>query len=544
MSSYFVFVTGGVLSSLGKGLAASVIGGLLKKRGLNVCLRKLDPYLNIDPGTMSPYQHGEVYVTDDGCETDLDLGHYERFTGTRATRFDYITTGQIYQGVLERERQGDYHGATVQVIPHITQAIEEFVTSHVPGDTIVISEIGGTVGDIESLPFLESVRQMRQKYPDRVRVIHMGWVPYIHTAGEFKTKPMQHSVRELQRAGIQPDILLLRASGPLPEVTLEKVSLLCNVPKKSVRVALDQKSIYQVPLAYHQEGLDSVLLDSLGLSASQPDLKCWEELERRLKAERKPLTLGLVAKYGDFPESYKSLIEALMHAALQEGVALTYKWINPDEVEAKGVDSYVNLDGVLVPGGFGERGFSGTLRMITWARENGIPFLGICLGMQLTVIEAARNLLGLVQADSQEFSDTPDPVVHRLSSWEKEGKQHIYDADKGLGGTMRLGAYPCVLQAGSRVQAIYGCDQIAERHRHRFEVNTAYLERLEGVGLVFSGLSPCGQLPEVVERVDHPFFVAVQFHPEFLSNPLTPHPLFCSLMRAMMTECSAQKAAV
>ncbi|WP_082192033.1 CTP synthase [Candidatus Hepatobacter penaei] len=533
MQPRFVFLTGGVLSSLGKGIGASVLGALLKARGLPVRLRKLDPYLNVDPGTMSPYEHGEVFVTDDGCETDLDFGHYERFIQTPTTKFDYITTGQIYQSVLRAERRGDYLGATVQVIPHVTQAIKDFMHNHLDPDVTLIAEIGGTVGDIEGLPFLEAVRQMKYAMPDRVCCIHMGWVPYMTTAGEYKTKPMQHSVKELQRAGIQPDILLLRCEGTLPKTVVDKIGLFANVPIPRVLMAQNQSHLLSVPLAYHKEGLDEAVVDYFHLKAPAPRLDVWKDLETRMRDSEPVGTLAIVAKYGHLQDAYRSLLEALMHAGLHEGGQVTLRWIDPDEVDDAFLQTLDDIDGVLVPGSFGERGHQGILSMIRWARETQTPFLGICAGMQFAVIEAARHLLGWEQADSEEFTSSGPLVIRQLTDWDQQGEKKSYHAHDGLGGTMRLGAYPCVLSKGSRVHALYGQENISERHRHRFEVDIRHRDALTSVGLLTTGLSPCGRLPEVVERCDHPFFVASQFHPEFKSSPLAPHPLFCGLVRCI-----------
>ncbi len=533
MQPRFVFLTGGVLSSLGKGIGASVLGALLKARGLPVRLRKLDPYLNVDPGTMSPYEHGEVFVTDDGCETDLDFGHYERFIQTPTTKFDYITTGQIYQSVLRAERRGDYLGATVQVIPHVTQAIKDFMCNHLDPDVTLIAEIGGTVGDIEGLPFLEAVRQMKYATPDRVCCIHMGWVPYMTTAGEYKTKPMQHSVKELQRAGIQPDILLLRCEGTLPKTVVDKIGLFANVPIPRVLMAQNQPNLLSVPLAYHKEGLDEAVVTYFQLKAPAPCLDVWKELETRMRDSQPVGTLAIVAKYGHLQDAYRSLLEALMHAGLHEGAQLTIRWIDPDEVDDAFLQNIDDIDGVLVPGSFGERGHQGILSMIRWARETQTPFLGICAGMQFAVIEAARHLLGWEEADSEEFTSSGPLVVRQLTDWDQKGEKKSYHTHDGLGGTMRLGAYPCVLSKGSQVHALYGQDHISERHRHRFEVDVRHREALANVGLLTTGLSPCGHLPEMVERHDHPFFVACQFHPEFKSSPLAPHPLFCGLVRCI-----------
>lgn len=544
----FVFITGGVISSLGKGLTAAALGALFKGRGLKVALRKLDPYLNVDPGTLSPYQHGEVFVMQDGTEADLDCGHYERFAGVQTTFADCTTTGQVYQKVLEAERRGDYLGKTVQIVPHITDAIKGFLTHGEEDRDVLIAEIGGTVGDIEGLPFLDAIRQLRQRRPQDVCFVHVGWVPYVKTAGEYKTKPLQHSVRELQRGGIQPDILLLRCDEKLPGDILDKVGLFCNVPASRVVCGTTQKNIYAVPLAYHDEGLDQAVLDFFSLESGKPALDVWQDYRQRFESASQTVVVGVVGKYGSFPDAYRSLYEALEHAGVREGICAQIQWIDPENIpeqfsntEAVRGSDEPAVDAILVPGGFGVRGLQGTLDMIRWARENKVPYFGICLGMQLAVIEVARNLLGLAKADSSEFSKTPDPVVHTLTSWEKEGAVHDYAGDsRGLGGTMRLGAYPCRVKEGSLAHRIYGKSEFHERHRHRFEVNTAYEDGLEKAGLIFSGKSPCGRLPEIVEHNDHPFFIAVQFHPEFLSEPHAGHPLFRAFVKAA-AQCRDQK---
>lgn len=575
---HFVFITGGVISSLGKGLAAASLGAVLKARGLAIRLRKLDPYLNVDPGTMSPYQHGEVFVMEDGTEADLDCGHYERFTNQITTHDDCITTGQIYQRVLQAERRGDYLGQTVQVIPHVTNCIKDFLHQGAPKTDVVIAEIGGTVGDIESLPFLEAIRQMRLQHPGRVCVVHVGWVPFVGTAGEHKTKPLQHSVRELQRAGIQPDVLLIRCDETLPADVLEKVGLFCNVPVQRVICGTTQKDIYSVPQAYHQEGLDRGVLDVLNLaSGSKADLSLWRNYTQKKQTAKRTVTIGIVGKYGHLPDAYRSLYEALAHAGVACNVSVIMRWIDPEKEcpqqdkqqnspenknirEIQGGNGSQNsdamrtnehdgtqidgiqvegarIDGILVPGGFGKRGIEGTLAWITHARKYNIPFFGICLGMQLAVIEALRTLADHEKAHSEEFdTTTPHPVVHQLKAWEKEGEQQDYAGDsRGYGGTMRLGGYPCVLEKGSLARTAYAQDNITERHRHRYEVNMAYQEKLAQAGLHITGLSPCGKLPEVVERRDHPFFLAVQFHPELISSPHMPHPLFKTFVKAALS---------
>lgn len=535
----FVFITGGVISSLGKGIAASALGSLLRARGLSVKLRKLDPYLNVDPGTMSPYEHGEVFVTDDGTETDLDLGHYERFAGVATTRFDYVTAGQIYASVLQSERRGDYLGATVQIIPHITERIKDFLKSHTEGVDVVIAEIGGTVGDIEGLPFLDAVRQIKQESPERVCCVHMGWVPYVSTAGEYKTKPMQHSVKELQRAGIQPDLLLLRAPDDLPTGVLNKIGLFTNVRNSWAYIAKDQSSLYNVPLAYHEAGFDQGVVDYFGLDAAEPSMDNWRTVRERENNMITKSVLGIVGKYGALKDAYKSLSEAIMHASLFEGVCPEIVWIDPEEIEVNGADALLrDLQGILVPGSFGARGHEGILSAVAYARIHKIPFLGICAGMQFAVIEAARTQDNLKEAHSEEFTRDGILVVRQMTAWEKEGALEKRTATDDLGGSMRLGAYPCILQEGSLVHKIYGTTEISERHRHRFEVDMTFADDLARAGLFVTGTSPCGRLPEVVERRDHPFFIAGQFHPEFKSSPHTAHPLFRALVRHIVKQYS------
>ena len=536
----FIFITGGVISSLGKGIAASALGALLKTRGFSVRLRKLDPYLNVDPGTMSPYQHGEVYVTEDGCETDMDLGHYERFAGVFTTRFDYTTAGQIYQFVLQSERKGQYLGATVQTIPHITERIKNFITTNCTSD-FLIAEIGGTVGDIEGYPFLEAVRQIKHEMPSRVCCVHMGWVPYVETAGEYKTKPMQHSVKELQRAGIQPDLLLLRASGNLPKSILDKIGLFTNVRPTHVHIAQDQSSLYSVPRAYSREGFDQSVVDYFGLKSDSPCLDDWQDIEKREKSLISRGVFGIVAKYGDFRDAYRSLLEALNHAYLKEGFQPKIRWIDPESIEGDVESALRDLNGILVPGSFGVRGCTGILSAIGAARIQKIPFLGICAGMQFAVIEAMRTLPDFKEAHSQEFTSQGPLVVRQMQAWEKDGSLEERSADDDLGGSMRLGSYPCVLKKGSRILDIYGIENINERHRHRFEVDSAFVPDLERAGLFCSGASPCGHLPEVVERNDHPFFVGVQFHPEFKSSPRSPHPLFCAFVRHIVKHAQEER---
>lgn len=540
--AHFIFITGGVISSLGKGLAAASLGALLKARGFQVRLRKLDPYLNIDPGTLSPYQHGEVYVTDDGTETDLDLGHYERFTDVETTALDYTTTGKIYLNVLNKERQGDYLGATVQVIPHITNEIKAFLTQDTHEEDFIICEVGGTVGDIESLPFLEAARQLRhEKGSAHTLFIHVALVPYVETAGEAKTKPVQHSVKELQRSGIQPDILLCRCDRPLSSDNHSKLALFCNVPLENVIEGTNVPTIYQAPLTYHAAGLDQQVLKHFHLKAPPLSLTKWENLCQQILYPQKEIEIAFVGKYGNFPDTYKSLLQALIHAGASHKTRVNISWVHPeileDEDDARLHTHLAHVNGVLVPGGFGIRGIEGKIRAISFARTNKIPCLGICLGMQLMVVESARNLAGLAHAHSSEFAVSPHPVVDLLAQWDKQGAAHTYQGrEKGLGGTMRLGAYPTYLAHHTKAWEIYGEDKILERHRHRYEVNAAYKEVLEKAGFVFSGFSPDGLLPEIVERVDHPWFMGCQFHPEFKSRPFNPHPFFLSFVEACLIQ--------
>ena len=543
----YIFITGGVVSSLGKGLASAALGALLQARGYKVRLRKLDPYLNVDPGTMSPYQHGEVFVTDDGAETDLDLGHYERFTGVSATRGDNITTGRIYQTIIEKERRGDYLGATVQVIPHVTDEIKKFVLSDAKaedgGDVdFVLVEIGGTVGDIEGLPFFEAIRQLGQELPRAHSCfVHLTLLPFIKTAGEMKTKPTQHSVKELRSIGIQPDILLCRCELPIPPSEKRKIGLFCNVRESAVIQAMDAKSIYAVPLDYHREGLDAEVLSVFGMSdAPAPDLSRWQGIVERITQPDGDVTIAVVGKYTVLKDAYKSMIEALIHGGVAHNVGVNIDWVESEQLESDpqaAVERLENADGVLVPGAFGERGADGMIRAVQFAREHGVPYLGICFGMQMAVIEAARNLVGIEQANSTEFGPTPEPLVGLMTEWLRGNELEKRSKSGDLGGTMRLGAYSAVLQRGSRVSNVYGgATEISERHRHRYEVNTAYKDRLEQHGLKFSGLSPDGVLPEIVEYEDHPWFIGVQFHPELKSRPFEPHPLFASFIQAAMVQ--------
>ncbi|WP_395001463.1 CTP synthase [Sphingomonas sp.] len=536
----YIFVTGGVVSSLGKGLLAASLGALLQARGFSVRIRKFDPYLNVDPGTMSPYQHGEVYVTDDGAETDLDLGHYERFTGVDGKQSDTITTGRIYRDIITRERRGDYLGATVQVIPHVTNAIKEFALNETDGIDFIICEIGGTVGDIESLPFIEALRQLRNDLGrDRTVAVHTTLVPWIAAAGELKTKPTQHSVRELTSLGIQPDVLLCRCDRPLPQSDREKIALFCNVPVSAVIPALDARSIYDVPLRYHEEGLDDAVLDVFGIDAPRPDLTRWHDIMDRLDNHEGEVTIGVVGKYVGLPDAYKSLREALVHGGLANRTKVNIRWLDAELFEGDSPDLAAELEplhGILVPGGFGERGSEGKIASVKFARERGVPFFGICLGMQMACIEGARNTAGLANASTTEFGETSEPVVGLITEWMSEAGLQQRAAGGDLGGTMRLGAYPATLGGNSKVASIYGTTQIEERHRHRYEVNAHYRDALEKGGLIFSGLSPDGMLPEIVERPDHPWFIGVQFHPELKSRPFKPHPLFAGFIGAALKQ--------
>lgn len=537
----FIFITGGVVSSLGKGLMAASLAALLQARGYSVRIRKFDPYLNVDPGTMSPYQHGEVYVTDDGAETDLDLGHYERFTGVASRKSDNITSGRIYQQIIAKERRGDYLGATVQVVPHVTDAIKEFAVADTDDVDFVLCEIGGTVGDIESLPFIEAIRQLRIEMGRGKSVsIHVTLVPFIAAAGELKTKPTQHSVRELTSLGIQPDVLVCRCERPLPMGERAKIGLFCNVPKEAVIPALDAKSIYAVPLQYHAEGLDDAVLAAFNVGdAPAPKLDRWVDIVDRLENPEGEVTIGVVGKYVGLPDAYKSLQEALVHGGIANRVKVNIRWLDAELFE-QGEDAIAAalepMHGILVPGGFGERGSEGKIASVRFARERKVPYFGICLGMQMACIEGARNTAGLPHASTTEFGPTDEPVIGLITEWlTAEGLQQR-QAGGDLGGTMRLGAYPAKLAGNSHAAAIYGATDISERHRHRYEVNVNYRAPLEQGGLVFSGMSPDGQLPEVVERPDHPWFVGVQFHPELKSKPFDPHPLFASFIAAALDQ--------
>ena len=535
----YIFITGGVVSSLGKGLASAALGALLQARGYTVRLRKLDPYLNVDPGTMSPYQHGEVFVTDDGAETDLDLGHYERFTGVPAKRSDNITTGRIYQEILAKERRGDHLGATVQVIPHVTDAIKEFITADNEGIDFVLVEIGGTVGDIEGLPFFEAIRQLGNELPRGSSIyIHLTLVPYISSAGELKTKPTQHSVKELRSIGIQPDILLCRADRPIPISERRKIALFCNVREEAVIQALDVASIYDVPLAYHREGLDREVLAAFGIcDAPPPDLSRWEAISHAITNPEGDVTIAVVGKYTELKDAYKSLIEALVHGGIANKVRVNIDWIESETFEREDPAPFLeHVDGILVPGGFGERGSEGKILAARFAREHRVPYFGICFGMQMACIEAARNLAGIKEASSTEFGPTPEPVVGLLTEWMRGDQLEKRRAGGDLGGTMRLGAYEAHLKPNSKIASIYGTTVISERHRHRYEVNPKYLQRLEEAGLFFSGMSPDGLLPETIEYPDHPWFIGVQFHPELKSRPFDPHPLFKSFIAAAVEQ--------
>ncbi|MGL5363173.1 MAG: CTP synthase [Bosea sp. (in: a-proteobacteria)] len=535
----YVFITGGVVSSLGKGLASAALAALLQARGYTVRLRKLDPYLNVDPGTMSPYQHGEVFVTDDGAETDLDLGHYERFTGRPCNKGDNITTGRIYMDILTKERRGDYLGATIQVIPHVTNAIKEFILDGNDGYDFTLVEIGGTVGDIESLPFLETIRQVNQQLPrGHVIFLHLTLLPYIPTAGELKTKPTQHSVAELRSIGIQPDILLCRTDREIPREERRKLALFCNVRETAVIEARDAASIYDVPLAYHAEGLDDEVLAAFGITDSrEPDVSGWQRISDRVKSPEGEVTIAIVGKYTGMKDAYKSLIEALMHGGIANRVKVNLDWIESEVFEKGDPAPYLDhVHGILVPGGFGHRGAEGKIKAATFARSHKVPYFGICFGMQMAVIEAARSLAGIEDANSTEFGPTTQPVVGLMTEWMKGNELETRAAGGNLGGTMRLGAYASHLNAGSRIAEIYGSTEISERHRHRYEVNMGYRAKLEAKGMVFSGVSPDGLLPETVEYSDHPWFIGVQYHPELKSRPFEPHPLFASFIEAAVVQ--------
>ncbi|MGH1330813.1 MAG: CTP synthase [Paracoccaceae bacterium] len=536
----FVFITGGVVSSLGKGLASAALGALLQARGFSVRLRKLDPYLNVDPGTMSPFEHGEVFVTDDGAETDLDLGHYERFTGVAARNTDSISSGRVYSNVLEKERRGDYLGKTIQVIPHVTNEIKDFIKIGEDEVDFMLCEIGGTVGDIEGLPFFEAIRQFSQDKPrGEVIFMHLTLLPYIAASGELKTKPTQHSVKELRTIGIQPDVLVCRSEHPIPEKEREKIALFCNVRKQDVIAAPDLKSIYEAPLAYHREGLDQAVLDAFGISpAPQPNLSRWYDVHDRIENAEGQVRVAIVGKYIQLEDAYKSIAEALTHGGMANRVKVKVEWVDSERFETEDPAPYLQgYHAILVPGGFGERGTEGKIKAAQFARERKIPYLGICLGMQMAVIEAARNLAGMETAGSEEFDHEAgkkrfEPVVYHLKEWIQGNHKVARKVDDDKGGTMRLGAYNATLAEGSNVARIYGGTQIEERHRHRYEVDVKYREQLEACGLRFSGMSPDGRLPEIVEVEDHPWFIGVQFHPELKSKPFDPHPLFADFVRA------------
>ena len=536
----FVFITGGVVSSLGKGIASAALAALLQARGYGVRLRKLDPYLNVDPGTMSPYQHGEVFVTDDGAETDLDLGHYERFTGVSATKSDNATTGRIYSEVIARERRGDYLGATVQVIPHITDAIKDAITREADDLDFCLIEIGGTVGDIESLPFLEAIRQLGNELgPERTMFVHLTLVPYIPSAGELKTKPTQHSVKELLNVGIQPQMLLCRCDRPIPENERRKIASFCNVRPLAVIPALDADTIYAVPISYHEQGMDREVLRHFGLPSDHaPDIARWKRIVDIVRAPEGEVRIAIVGKYINLLDSYKSLAEALAHGGIANRVRVRLDWVDSQVFEQPDtVGKLEDVHGILVPGGFGERGTEGKIAAVRFARERRIPFFGICFGMQMAVIECARNLAGLPEASTTEFGPCADPVVGLLTEWARGAERERREAGGDLGGTMRLGAYPAALKPDSLVRGIYGgSSEITERHRHRYEVNVHYRAQLEAAGLCFSGMSPDGVLPEIVEYPGHPWFIGVQYHPELKSKPFAPHPLFAGFIAASVTQ--------
>jgi len=535
----FIFITGGVVSSLGKGLSSAALGALLQARGYSVRLRKFDPYLNVDPGTMSPYQHGEVYVTDDGAETDLDLGHYERFTGVPARRSDSTTAGKIYSSVIARERRGDYLGGTVQVIPHVTDAIKEAIQADLDDTDFALIEIGGTVGDIEGLPFFEAIRQLGYELgPEQVMFIHLTLLPYISAAGELKTKPTQHSVKELRGIGIQPDLLLCRSDRPIPEGECLKIALFCNVPQERVIPALDVDTIYEVPISYHAQGFDTQVLKHFSIDAEgEPDVSAWERIVTRARHPEGEVSIAVVGKYTGLQDAYKSLAEALVHGGIANNVRVHMQWIDADVFEGEGATQALeSVHGVLVPGGFGERGSEGKMAAVTFARTKDVPYFGICFGMQLAVIETARNVAGLRNASSTEFGPCDEPVVGLLTEWRDGDRVERRGSNDDLGGTMRLGGYDAVLAAGSKAREVYGTEKIFERHRHRYEVNINYQRKLREAGMRFAGFSPDGELPEIVERVDHPWFVGVQFHPELKSKPFDPHPLFASFIEAAVAQ--------
>lgn len=536
----FIFITGGVVSSLGKGLASASLSSILQSRGFKVRMRKLDPYLNVDPGTMSPYQHGEVYVTDDGAETDLDLGHYERFSGVACHKTDSITTGKIYQRVIDKERHGDYLGATIQVIPHVTNEIKDFILSDITDEDFVLCEIGGTVGDIEGQPYLEAIRQVAYDLGrDRAMFIHVTLLPYIPTAGELKTKPTQHSVKKLQEYGIQPDMLLCRSQMPLPDGEKRKIALFCNIREENVIAALDVDNIYMVPISYSHEGMDRQVCKHFGIECEgEPDLSKWENIVETIRHPEGEVKVAVVGKYTQLLEAYKSINEALSHGGIANKYKVRIKWIDSELLEKSDPDIYLSdVCGILVPGGFGQRGTDGKIAAVKYARENKIPFLGICYGMQMAVIETMQNVVGVKNAYTTELRPNCEPVVGLMTEWEKDGDKQKRSKDGDLGGTMRLGAYPCVLAKDSLSRKIYGQDQISERHRHRYEVNNKYEKQLNEAGMVIAGRSPDGRLPEIVEIPNHPWFIGVQFHPELKSKPFDPHPLFVSFVKAAIEKC-------
>lgn len=540
----YVFITGGVVSSLGKGLASAALGALLQARGFSVRLRKLDPYLNVDPGTMSPFEHGEVFVTDDGAETDLDLGHYERFTGVSARKTDSVSSGRIYSNVLEKERRGAYLGKTIQVIPHVTNEIKDFISVGDDEVDFMLCEIGGTVGDIEGLPFFEAIRQFAQERPrGQCIFMHLTLLPYLAASGELKTKPTQHSVKELRSIGLQPDVLVCRSEHPIPDKERAKIALFCNVRPDSVIPAYDLRSIYEAPLAYHRAGLDQAVLNAFGISpAPRPDMSRWEDVMDRLTHAEGEVRVAIVGKYVQLEDAYKSIAEALTHGGMANRVRVKAEWIDAEIFEREDPAPHLEpFHAILVPGGFGERGTEGKIRAAQFAREKGVPYLGICLGMQMAVIEAARNMAGLANAGSEEFDHEAGekrftPVVYHLKEWVQGNHRVERKVTDDKGGTMRLGAYSAHLTAGSRVAEVYGKTEIEERHRHRYEVDITYRAALENCGLVFSGMSPDGRLPEIVEHKDHPWFIGVQFHPELKSKPFAPHPLFAGFVKAALAQ--------
>ena len=534
----FIFITGGVASSLGKGLASASLAALLQARGFSVRIRKLDPYLNVDPGTMSPYQHGEVFVTEDGAETDLDLGHYERFTCVDAKQTDNVTTGRIYSDVIAKERRGEYLGATIQVIPHVTDAIKRFTVSNLNEEDFVLVEIGGTVGDIEGTPFLEAIRQLGYELGrSRTMYIHLTLLPFLAAAGELKTKPTQHSVKELLSVGIQPDLLLCRADRDLPVSERSKIALFCNVREEAVVSALDVASIYEVPLRYHEQGLDTEVCSHFGLKADKPNLDAWKNVVNRVTTPDGEVTIAIVGKYTILLDAYKSLVEALAHGGISNNVKVKIKWIESEVFEKKGTPNEIeSCDGILVPGGFGSRGAEGKIKAAQFAREKGIPYFGICFGMQMAVIEVARNLAGIKNAGTTEFGICEDKVIGLMTEWENDGKLEKRHEDSDKGGTMRLGAYPCIVKENTKIHEIYGKLEISERHRHRYEVNIEYEKQLEKFGVIFSGKSPDNILPEIIEIPSHPWFIGVQFHPELKSRPFEPHPLFTDFIRAAIEQ--------